>query len=119
MYHWTLIAVAAGANVVLNLCLKQVGHSIDLRSPGAFVLSLLLSPWAWASVISAMVLLGAFVTAVRSFSLSLTYTAVTALAMVVLTVVSVTLKLESITATRAAGLALIVAGLLLSARGAA
>lgn len=117
LYHWILIAVAASANVVLNLCLKQMGQSIEVKSPLGLVSSLILSPWAWASALSAMVLLGAFVTAVRTFSLSLTYTAVTALAMVALTVVSVALKVETISLTRVAGLVLIVSGLILSARG--
>ncbi|WEK03706.1 MAG: hypothetical protein P0Y65_16135 [Candidatus Devosia phytovorans] len=119
MYHWILIGLAASANVALNLSLKQMSHALRLTSPGEFILSALLSPWTWASLVSGLVLVGAFMTAVRTFSLSLTYTAVTAIAMVALTVVSVGLKLETVSITRVAGLVLIVAGLVLSARGAA
>lgn len=116
MTHWTLIFIAATANVVLNLCLKQTGQGVNPESLKTIVVSLLLSPWSWLAGISAVILLTAFVAAVRQYSLSLTYTAVTALAMVALTIVSVALRYESITSTRVAGLTFIVVGLALSAR---
>ncbi|KAA0969344.1 hypothetical protein FPY71_12365 [Aureimonas fodinaquatilis] len=116
MTHWTLIFVAAAANVVLNLCLKQTGQSVNPESLKSIIISLLMSPWSWLAGISAVILLTAFVAAVRQYSLSLTYTAVTALAMVALTVVSVALRYESISTTRVAGLTFIIVGLALSAR---
>lgn len=116
MSHWVLICIAAAANVCLNLNLRQVGRTVDLASAREFLMSLLISPWTWMSIVSAFVLLTAFVGAVRTYSLSLTYTAVTALAMVVLTITSVSLRYETISTTRVIGLALIIVGLLLCAQ---
>ncbi len=115
MNHWTLILIAAGANVILNLCLKQGGRGLDTSGIGTLVASILLSPWMWAAVGSAAVLLSAFIAAVRIYSLSLTYTAVTALAMVCLTVIGVVLHQEVASPGRIVGLALIIAGLIVMA----
>ena len=115
MTHWTLILIAATANIGLNLCLRQVGRGVETESFFRFISTLFLSPWAWLSVLSAGVLLTAFVAAIRVYSLSLTYAAVTAIAMVGLTVVSVALQIETVNLARVAGLALIVAGILVSA----
>ncbi len=115
MTHWTLILVAAGANVVLNLCLKRGGQGLDASGPAALAWSVLASPWMWLAGLSAVALLGAFVAAIRLYSLSLTYTAVTALAMVSLTVIGALFQGETVGAARAAGLGLIVAGLAVTA----
>ena len=116
MSHWTLIFIAAAANVALNLFLRKGGQGLDVSCARALALSLVLSPWMWCAVLSAVVLLTAFIAAVREYSLSLTYTAVTALAMVALTVVGVMLQHEQVSAMRVAGLGLIVAGLVVTAR---
>ncbi|MBO9456335.1 hypothetical protein J7376_13510 [Paracoccus sp. R12_1] len=115
MNHWLLIVIAAGSNVALNLCLKKGGQSLDTGSLWRLVLSILSSGWMWLAVISAVALLTAFVAAIRIYSLSLTYTAVTALAMVTLTVVGALFQQEVINLTRVAGLSLIVAGLVVTA----
>lgn len=113
--HWALILIAAAANVALNLCLKQGGRGLDTSGLLALVRSLALSPWIWLACLSAAVLLTAFVAAIRVYSLSLTYTAVTALAMVALTAIGVALQQEQITLLRGLGLAFIVGGLVLTA----
>lgn len=115
MNHWTLIAIAAGANVVLNICLQQGGRGLNTAGLRVLVLSILLSPWMWAAVLSAAVLLSAFVAAVRVHSLSLTYTAVTALAMVTLTAIGMGLQQDPFSLGRLAGLALIITGLAITA----
>lgn len=118
MSHWTLIAIAAAANVALNLFLRKGGQGLDVSGARSLVVSLLLSPWMWCAVLSAVVLLTAFVAAVREYSLSLTYTAVTAMAMVALTVVGALVHHEQVSLMRVAGLGLIVAGLVVTARAA-
>ncbi len=115
MNHWTLIVTAAGANVALNLLLKKGGQHLDTSNAGALVLSILGSTWMWMAVISAGLLLTAFVAAIRLYSLSLTYTAVTALAMVSLTVIDALIQQETIGVGRSLGLGLIVSGLLVTA----
>jgi multidrug transporter EmrE-like cation transporter len=112
MIHWALILLAAAANVVLNLCLRQAARSY---APGQSLAGPLLSPWAWLSVLSAVVLVGSFMVAIRSFSLSLTYTAITAIVMVSLTLIGVLLQHETVNLGRALGLGLIIAGLVISA----
>lgn len=118
MQHWALILTAAGANVALNLFLKKGGQLIDTSSPKAFILSILSSGWIWLAVFSGGLLLAAFVTAIRSYSLSLTYTAITAIAMVTLTVIDSFILQETMSSLRVAGLTLIVAGLLLTSAAA-
>jgi len=113
--HWTLILIAAAATICLNLFLRQTGRSLDTGSLGSILWGLLITPWAWASVLSAAILLTAFVWAIRLYSLSLTYAAVTSIAMVGLTAVSVALQLETVSALRVLGLGLIVAGIVVSA----
>lgn len=116
MSHWTLICIAAAANVFLNLSLRQIGRQINIASAEKFLLSLLSSPWTWLSIAGATVLVAAFVAAVRTYSLSLTYTAVTTLAIFALTVISVTLRYETISTLRVVGLVLIIVGLILCAQ---
>lgn len=115
MNHWLLIVVAAGSNVALNLCLKKGGQGLNVSNPWTIAMSILTSGWMWLAVLSAGILLTAFVAAIRLYSLSLTYTAVTALAMVLLTVIGVLLHQESVNPARIAGLTLIIAGLAVTA----
>lgn len=115
MHHWLLIFIAAGSNVALNLFLKKGGQGLDTSGLGPLVLSIMRSGWMWLAVISAVALLSAFVAAIRIYSLSLTYTAVTALAMVTLTVIGAMFQQEVVNMTRIAGLGLIVAGLVVTA----
>ena len=61
MTHWTLILIAAGANILLNQCLRQTGRSVNTESLTSIITGLILSPWAWASCLCAAVLLTAFV----------------------------------------------------------
>lgn len=116
-YHWTLIFIAATANVCLNLSLMQLGRNFDPSSLGDALATVTLSPWMWLSALSGTVLLAAFVAAVRTYSLSMTYIGVTALAMVALTAIGMAFRYEAISPARIAGLAMIVAGLILSAKG--
>lgn len=115
MNHWLLIIVAAGSNVALNLCLKKGSQGLDTSGPLDLALSILLSAWMWLAVASAVLLLASFVWAIRLYSLSLTYTAVTAMAMVALTAIGATLGGEALSVPRILGLSLIVAGLVVTA----
>ncbi|UWQ91900.1 hypothetical protein QEZ52_18820 [Aliisedimentitalea scapharcae] len=113
--HWALIALAATSNVVLNLCLRKASRMLDLSGAWPLVLSLLQSVWMWLAVVSAVTLIGAFMAAIRVYSLSMTYTAITALAMVALTVIGALAHSEQISSLRIAGLTLIILGLCVSA----
>jgi multidrug transporter EmrE-like cation transporter len=117
MSHWTLICIAAGANVALNLLLQQGGKSLDTHDLRRLIFSIVMSPWMWLAGLCAVVLLTAFVAAIRQYPLSITYIAVTSMAMVALTVLGALLQYESVSLTRATGLILIVAGLALTAQG--
>tara|TARA_Y100000815_G_scaffold275560_1_gene314545 strand:- start:5649 stop:6005 length:357 start_codon:yes stop_codon:yes gene_type:complete len=115
--HWTLISIAAAANVALNLTLRHVARSLDTGSLKGVVTSLLLSPWFALSVVFGTVLVGAFLAAIRQYSLGITYTAITSLAMVGLTVVGALVFNEVVSAMRIGGLALVIAGLVLISQG--
>lgn len=115
MNHLFLVLIAATANVFLNLFLQKGGKGLNTSSIKDIIISILLSPWMWAAVLSAFILLSAFVAAVRVHSLSLTYTAVTALAMVALTTIGFVFHQEPYSHMRVFGLILILVGLVLSA----
>lgn len=115
MTHWSLILIAATANVLLNIFLSSLGRSLSTNTLREIVVGVLSSPWTWAAFVSACVLLTAFVAAIRLYSLSMTYTAVTAIAMVTLTGLAVALRIETLSLMRGIGLGLIVSGLLVTA----
>lgn len=117
--HWTLIVLAAASNVVLNLSLRQMGRGVDTGGGAArLVFSILASPWTWLSCLAAAVLLTAFVAAIRLYSLSLTYTGVTVLAITILTAIGLATGEDPATPGRVGGLLLIFGGLALLARSA-
>ncbi|MFN7002240.1 MAG: hypothetical protein ACK4NW_02275 [Roseinatronobacter sp.] len=118
MTHIALILLAVGANIVLNLALRQTSRGMDLSSIAAGAHSLLLSPWMWLSLLSGTILIAAFMGAIRNYSLSITYVSVTASAMVALTVIGVMFHHEQASLGRMLGLGLIVAGLILTLRAA-
>ncbi len=118
MTHLGLIVLAVCANVVLNLALRETSRNMDISSLAAGAFSLLLSPWMWLALFSGFVLIGAFMGAIRYYSLSITYVAITASAMVALTLVGMLLHGEHVSLARFLGLALIVAGLILTLRAA-
>ncbi len=115
MSHWSLILIAACANVLLNLCLQKGGRELSTAGLRELVTSIFWSPWMWVAMLSAVLLLSAFVAAVRIHSLSLTYTAVTALAMVTLTAIGMGLQQEPFSIWRIGGLGLIISGLIVTA----
>lgn len=115
LHHLQLILLAALANVCLTLSLKKVGQSLDTSSASSMVLSLFTSIWIWLGVLCGIVLLSAFIAAIRQYSLAVTYIAVTALAMTVLTGLELTTNEGAGSFTRLAGLGLIVVGLVLTA----
>ena len=114
--HWTLISIAAASNVALNLTLRHVARGLDTGTVKGLAKSLLLSPWFAVSVVFGTVLVGAFLAAIRHYSLGITYTAITSLAMVGLTVVGALAFNEAIPMARIAGLVLVIAGLVLIAQ---
>ena len=116
MTHLGLILLAVCANVVLNLSLRQTSRGMDVSSLGAGAFSLLLSPWMWLSLASGFVLIAAFMGAIRHYSLSITYVAVTATAMVALTVIGLLWHGEQASLGRFLGLGLILVGLVLTIR---
>lgn len=115
MTHLVLILIAVAANLGLNLSLKAGAKHLRTGGAAELAASVVLNPWFWVAGVNAVILLAAFITAIRSYSLSLTYTAVTALAMVSLTILGAAMQWEEINLLRWLGLALIISGLVLSA----
>ncbi|MEM7318460.1 MAG: hypothetical protein AAF408_05495 [Pseudomonadota bacterium] len=109
--HVALIMIAAVANILLNLCLKMGAKGLDLTGPRALVLSIIQSLWMWAAVLAATTLLSAFVLAIRTHSLSVTYTAVTAVAMISLTTLDMIYFGEAPSVLRISGALAVIAGL--------
>jgi multidrug transporter EmrE-like cation transporter len=112
---WVLIVIAAASNVVLNHSLRLISRGVDLSSSRSMVSTLFVSPFVLVAFFSGALLVGSFMIAIRHYSLSLTYTAVTALAMVSLTVLDIAVQNEALSIVRIVGLTLIVIGLICTA----
>lgn len=115
MTQWILILVASSANIVLNMFLRQLGRSLDLTSYRGAAVSIIASPWLWLSILSGFVLVFSFIAAIRSNPLSITYAAVSAIAMAGLTLLGLILQTEALTAAKVVGIALMLVGVLVSA----
>jgi multidrug transporter EmrE-like cation transporter len=108
-----LLAIAILANVATNIFLKKtVGSISDVRSI-AGLRQLIETPTFWAFGVSAATLLGTYILALRTVDLSRAYAFVTSGALVGITIAASFFLGEQLTMQKAAGIGLIIAGLVL------
>lgn len=112
--YWIAISIAIGCNVVANVCLKRLA----LASTGeeASLATLLMKPELFLLGLSGAGLLAAYAYAIRGLSLPVSYTVVTAGAMVLLLVVSAQFFDTNISKANLAGAVLVIAGIALLTR---
>jgi multidrug transporter EmrE-like cation transporter len=119
---WLFLVLAVIANVAANLALKQGVNRIVRDGAGGSTLDhvrlALVEPWLWLGGLFAATLLGCYLIALARLPLTLTYTTVTISAMVSIAFAAHVLQGEPFGMTKAAGLALASAGILLLALGA-
>mgnify|MGYP006282075171 FL=1 len=114
--HWLVFAVLA--NVVANLSFKRgmtTAHDgLAATAPWtAKALQLLANPWLWLGGVSAVLLLGAFLMALRTVPVSVAYPVTTASAVLGIVGGGVLLLGETLSWTNALGTAFVVVGLIL------
>lgn len=110
---WIALGAAVVANVTANLSLHRAVTVVDARLSLKTALDLLTTPWSWLGGASCLVLIIAYLMAIRTLPLSVSYATVTTLAMALLLAVGVLSGTESLTLARGAGLALVMAGVAL------
>ncbi|MEW2915889.1 MULTISPECIES: DMT family transporter [Ruegeria] len=105
--YWSALLFAVCANICTNvsfkLAVQQLSGPFDIRA-------LVVSPWAWAGLISGLLLLSSFIVAIRGLELSIAYPAVTGLAMVGILVVGYFLFSETLNLQKIVGIGLVIAG---------
>lgn len=107
------LGVAVAANFVANLALKRAMVQVEGGGLVAIALTLLGSLAFWIGIGSAMVLLAAYLYAIRTVPLGISYASVTALTIGLLTTWGFLSGAEPVTLTRMIGVAVIIAGFIL------
>lgn len=107
------LGIAVAANFTANLALKRAMVHSGAEGLAATLLSLLGSLAFWIGIGSAMVLLGAYLYAIRTVPLGISYAAVTALNIALLTVWGVLSGADSFSALKMTGVAVIILGFIL------
>lgn len=109
-FYWSALLVAVCANVLTNvsfkLAVQQLAGPVDIRA-------FMVSPWAWAGLISGLLLLSSFIVAIRGLELSVAYPAVTGLAMVGILIVGYFLFSETLNWQKIVGVGFVVTGVII------
>lgn len=114
--HWAALGLAVFFNVLSNLSLQRGVRSLPGRLEPGFLWSVVTQPWLWAGVTSAGLLLLCYLYAIRGLPLVVAYPTVTSLAMAGIAVASVLLFHSPLTPQHLAGIALVIAGVVLLVR---
>jgi multidrug transporter EmrE-like cation transporter len=108
--YWIALAGAVAANVVANLALKIGATSGVTPTTRDHLFSGWQSPWLWAGVGAAGLLLVCYVGAIRGIALSVAYPTVTGFSMVGVTIVSSWALGEPLGLRSVAGTGLVIVG---------
>jgi len=108
---WIALVVAILANILANSLLKKAVLRTTVTESGNLITGLIIQPYFWAGIVSAGILLGAYLLALRSIPLSICYTTVTALAMIGLILTGAVWFDESLSLMKIIGTILVATGL--------
>ncbi len=81
-FYWCALLIAVCANIFANVAFKSAMRDVPGPLNLGAVATLFATPWMWAGLASAMLLLGCFLITIRGIDLSIAYPAITGLAMV-------------------------------------
>lgn len=116
MSAWAFIAAAVLANVATNVMLKKLMAGAAAAGGIPLLIELLTSWWFWGAAMSGIILVGSYLLAIRTLDLSVSYSIVTASALIGISIASALLLDESLSLAKLAGIALIIAGIYLISR---
>ena len=105
--------VAIGANVCANLAFKHAMQSTISILEKRPLIILLANPWIWVGMLSAALLLGCYLYALRGIDISVAYPIVTGIAMIFLALFGAWLFSESLTILKIIGVGLVIFGIFL------
>ena len=85
---WIAIFVAVVANVIANIAIKKTSQQAPADYPVELLLQIISSAWFWLFGIASGVLVLSYIYAVRGVPLPIAYSAVSGLALLLITLVS-------------------------------
>ena len=100
-------------NAIANIAFKKAVTNVESSEVGTGLLRLLSDPWTWLGLISAVLLLGSYLYALRGIELSVAYPAVTGLAMLGVALGGAIFLGESLTFQKILAICLIICGVYL------
>jgi multidrug transporter EmrE-like cation transporter len=116
MTHWLALFVCVIANVTANVSFKRFVDTAEIEPTWRSLLHLVLHPWLWAGLITAALVLGSYLYAIKVVPLGAAYPIVTSLAMVGIALAGAVFFGEAVKLTKILGVLLIIGGVLLVAR---
>lgn len=112
-FGYLALGIAVAANFIANIALKRAMQRLETGSIGDVIMGLLGSLPFWIGMGSAMVLLGAYLFAIRILPLGTSYAAVTALTIALLTIWGFWSGSDTLTLAKVAGVCAIIIGFVL------
>ena len=116
-FYWGALAIAIVANISANTALKKTMTSVSGSSGKELVLHVLTQASFWIATIFLGILLISYLAALRSVPVSVAYVAVTSFALVGLVIVERFYLGAPLGVTKLFGVALVVSGVVLMAKG--
>ena len=111
LFYWGALLIAVCANVAANVAFKAAMRDLPAPLTLGSLATLAASPWMWAGMISAVLLLLCFLVAIRGIDLGIAYPAVTGLATAGIVVAGYALFSEPLSLPKIAGVGFVFVGI--------
>lgn len=108
--YWFALIVAIFANIFSNVAFKRAMEGASFESGGSLLRTVGHQPWIWLGLGTAVILLGAYLFAIKRIPLSVAYPSVTGIAMVGIAVSGVVFLGETFPPIKWAALAAVIGG---------
>jgi multidrug transporter EmrE-like cation transporter len=116
MTHWLALFVCVVANVTANISFKRFVDATEIEPSWRDLVNIVLQPWLWAGLVTAVVVLGSYLYAIKVVPLGAAYPIVTSLATVGIFLAGAMLFGEPLKPIRILGVLLVIGGVLLVSR---
>jgi len=108
--YWSALLVAIISNIIANLSFKKAVAATPIEEGAEGFIKLAADPWMWAGFLSAGLLLGCYLYALKGIDLSIAYPVVTGFAMVGIALSGALFFGESLSLAKIFAMTLIIAG---------
>ncbi len=113
LFYWCALLIAVFANTFANVAFKTAMRDAATPLDLSAVVALITAPWMWAGLISSVVLLSCFLTAIRGIDLSIAYPTITGLAMVGIVLAGYVFFSETLSLQKIGGVGIVVVGVVI------